>query len=112
LKSCFRELCLPDEKVTHIILRSDEQEQQDSILTLTILQPENYQLQSIQLLSNARHIEVLKKKKIIKTIEIYFSSHSFILMNILAVVRVHALLNLIMVPSMNRFLNLINQMKN
>jgi Tfp pilus assembly PilM family ATPase len=50
-----------DENITNVILRSNETDKSDDpVIILSVLQPDEYQIISIQLLSNARHIEVKK----------------------------------------------------
>ncbi len=49
-----------DENITSVTLRSNEMDtREDPVIILSVLQPDEYQIVSIQLLSSAKHIEVI-----------------------------------------------------
>jgi hypothetical protein len=59
LKIIFRKTDPSDEDVTNIILRSNDTDtREDPVIILSVVLPDEYHIISIQLLSNAKHIEV------------------------------------------------------
>ena len=50
-----------DENITHVTLRSKETDkQEDPFIILRVLHPNEYRIISIQVLSNAKYIEVIQ----------------------------------------------------
>jgi hypothetical protein len=59
LKILFRKTDPSDEDVTNIILRSNDTDtREDPVIILSVVHPDEHHIISIQLLSNAKHIEV------------------------------------------------------
>lgn len=97
-----------DETIHSVTLRADDGEkQQEPTIVLMVRQPDEYSINSIQILSNARHIEVRSSSIYFLNIELFLSDSSM-QKNISALVKALESLNSRIILSMNVSFNSIN----